>query len=75
MTGYLDNFIRNYGTLGALLRNLIRNKIKFKWNSEEKEAFEKLKSAITSPKIITYFDPNKQTMQRTEASFHESELP
>jgi len=71
MTGYLDNFITNYATLSAPLTNLTRNKTKFKWNNEEKEAFEKLKSAITSSETMAYFDPNKQTTLRTEASFHE----
>ena len=71
MTRYLDNFIRNYAALTALLRNLTRNKIKFKYNNEEKETFDKLKSAITSPKTMAYFDPNKQTIRRTETSFHE----
>ena len=55
----------------APLRNLTRNKTRFKWNSQEKESFEKLKSAITSPETIAYFNPNKRTPLRTEASFHE----
>ena len=59
MIGYLDNFIRNYATLSAPLRNLTRNKTRFKWNSQEKESFEKLKSAITSHETMAYFDPNK----------------
>ena len=32
----LDNFIRNNATLSAPLRNLTRNKTRFKWNSQEK---------------------------------------
>ena len=52
------------------LRNLTRNKTKFKWDSKEKKTFEKLKSIITSPETMAYFDPNKQTILRTEASFH-----
>ena len=70
MTGYLENFIRNYATLTAPLRNLTRNK-KFKWKSEEKEAWEKSKSAITSPETMSYFDSNKQTTLRIETSFYE----
>ena len=67
MTGYFDNLKRNYATLS----NLTKKKTKFKWNSEEKETLETLKSAITSTETMTYFDPNKQTMLRTDASFHE----
>ena len=55
MIGYLDNFIRNYATLSAPLRNLTRNKTKFKWNSEEKEAFEKLKSVLKQWHIPIFF--------------------
>ena len=71
MTEYLENFIRNYATLSAPLRNLTRIKTRFKWNIQEKESFEKLNSAITSPETMAYFDSNKRTSLRTEASFHE----
>ena len=71
MTGYLDNVIRNYATLNAPPRNLTKDKTKFKWNREEKVAFEKIKAMITTPEIMAYFDLNKQTTQRIEASFHE----
>ena len=68
MTEYLDDFIRNYVTPNAPLRKLARNKTRFKWNSKEKETFEKLTSAITSPETMAYFDPNKRTtlMDRSE---------
>ena len=72
MTGYLDNLIKNHETLSAPLRNLTRNKTKFKKNSKEKETFEKLKSAITSPETMAYFlYQNKQSTLRTDASFHD----
>ena len=71
MPGYLDYFIRNYATLSAPQRNLTRNKTRLKWKSEEKESFEKLKSAITIPETMAYFDLCKQITLTTEVSFHE----
>ena len=55
MTGYLNNFIRNYATLRAPLTILTRNK-KFQ---KKKKHLKKPKSTITSPETMAYFDSNQ----------------
>ena len=71
MTGYLSKFIPKYSTLTAPLRQLTHKDAKFKWDSEEKEAFEKLKASITSESIMAYFNPSRPIVVRVEASYHE----
>ena len=71
MTGYMDNHIPNHATLTAPLRKLTKKDVKFKWEKDEEAAFEKLKNAIANSTTNMYFDPNKKTMLRTEASYNE----
>ena len=71
MIGYLSKFIPRYAVLTAPLRRLTRQDVPFSWGPEENTAFEKLKASITSDDTMAFFDPRKQIVVRTEASFHE----
>ena len=71
MTGYLDTFIPNYAVITAPLRKLTEKKIPFQWGKEQESSFKKLKDAVSKVTTISYFDPHKQTILRTEASFNE----
>ena len=71
MTGYMDNHIPNHATLTASLRKLTKKDVKFKWEKDEEAAFEKLKNAAANSTTNMYFDPNKKTMLRIEASYNE----
>jgi len=71
MLGYLSKFIPNYSKLVDTLRQLTHKDVKFKWEKEEKKAFETLKNAITDQRTLMYFDPKRPIIVRTEASFHE----
>ena len=71
MIGYLSKFIPRYSILTAPLRALTQKDIKFKWGTEEQKAFDNLKQSITSDDVVAYFNPSKEIILRTEASFHE----
>ena len=71
MTGYLSKFIPRYSSLTAPLRDLTHKDTKFKWGTEEQEAFEKLKASITSGSTMAYFNPSRPISVRVEASYHE----
>ena len=71
MAGYLDNFINNYATIAAPLYQLTRKETKFHWGKQEEEAFRNIQENISSVKTMTFFDPNKPIILRTEASFNE----
>ena len=71
MIRYLSKFIPRYAVLTAPLRRLTRQDVPFSWGPEENTAFEKLKAGITSDDSMAFFDPRKQIVVRTIASFHE----
>lgn len=71
MIGYLSKFIPHYASITAPLRELTKKDVKFKWGEKEQTAFGKLKDSITCDDIVTYFDPERKIILRTEASFHE----
>lgn len=71
MAGYLSTFIEGYASMTAPLRKLTHKDTRFTWGKEEKQAFQKIKEAMASTKTMTYFDPDKQIVLRTEASFNE----
>ena len=71
MTGYLDDHIPNHATLTAPLRKLTKKEVKFKLKKDEEAAFEKIKNSVASSPTHLYFDPNKKTTLRTEASSKE----
>ena len=71
MIGYLSKFIPRYAVLTAPLRRLTGKDIPFSWGPEEDAAFQKLKDSITCDDTMSYFDPRKPIIVRTEASFHE----
>ena len=71
MAGYLDNFIEDYASIAAPLYQLTRKEIKFQWGEQEKRAFKKIQDSLSDEKTMAYFDPDKQIILRTEASFNE----
>ena len=70
MVGYLDNFIKNYAAI-APLHQLTRKETKFHWGKQGEKVFRKMQDTISSEKTMTFFDPNKPIILRTEASFNE----
>ncbi|XP_053376601.1 uncharacterized protein LOC123533440 [Mercenaria mercenaria] len=71
MIGYLSKFISRYSVLTAPLRRLTGQDVPFTWGREEDKAFQRLKDSITSEATMAFFNPRKQIIVRTEASFHE----
>ena len=55
MAGYLDNFIKNYAAIAALLYQLTRKEAKFVWGKQEEEAFRRIQENISSEKTMAFF--------------------
>ena len=68
MTNYVGRFIKNYSTITAPLRELTKQNVKFVWNSDRQKAFDLLKRELTSDKVMSYFDPTKETTMIVDAS-------
>jgi len=52
LTGYYRKFIKNYGSIAAHLTLLLR-KNAFEWSTSAKEAFQKLKEAVTQAPVLS----------------------
>ena len=77
MCGYLRQFVRNYSIISAPLSNILRNKsfaskrarkLSIPWGAEEEEAFQALRSALASPTVLAFPDPNKPFELHADAS-------
>lgn len=67
MIGYYRRFIKNYGTIYKPLTELLK-KEGFKWGSEAKLAFEKLKLTIMTAPMLNLLDFNQPFVIETDAS-------
>ena len=60
MTNYVGRFVP--------LRELTKQTVTFERNSDRQEAFDFLKRELTSDKVMSYFDPTKETTMIVDAS-------
>ena len=61
MTNYVGRFVKNYSSITVPLRELTKQNVKREWNSDRQKAFDLLKRELTSDKVMSYFDPTKET--------------
>ena len=65
---FYRRFILNYSSVVVPLTRLTRKDTPFVWESEQEEAFQKLKIAFTSAPILCHFDWEKSIVVETDAS-------
>lgn len=68
LTNYLKTYIPDYSTKTYPLRQLLKNDAKWEWSDACEEAFQLLKTTISSSTCISYFDEKKDTFLFTDAS-------
>ena len=68
MTNYLAKFIPNYSEKTTVLRELLHKDTKFCWLQQHQEAFEALKTELTSPSTLQYYDGKKPVVLTCDAS-------
>ena len=54
LTGYYRRFIQNYGEIAKPLHELTEKNTEFVWTTEREQAFQKLKSSLTTAPILGY---------------------
>jgi len=68
MANVMSRFIENYSGMIAPLTALTKKDVPFEWGETEEKAFQKIKDAISSDKLLTHFDVTKKTDVYTDAS-------
>ena len=65
---FYRRFIKNYSKITAVLTNLTRKEVKFKWSPEAEEAFSSLKHAFCTAPILRHFDQTRPAIIEVDAS-------
>jgi transposase InsO family protein len=65
---FYRRFIRDYGIIAKPLVNLTRTGIKYVWTQACQDAFQKLKSMLTSAPILQHYSEELDTRIETDAS-------
>ena len=68
ITNYSSQYIANFATITAPLRDLTKKDTPFRWTTEHINAFNTLKAALTSPPCMGYFDIRKEISVVVDAS-------
>eukprot|EP00794_Sanderia_malayensis_P014704 gene14704-biopygen11798 len=68
MVNYSSKYIANFATIATPLRELTKAGVVFNWEKSHQTAFEQLKSALTTPPAMAYFDAAKETVLTVDAS-------
>ena len=61
LVNYCSRFIPDFSTLSDPLRQLTRKDVPWSWTEQHQEAFDKLKSALTSDCVMAHYDDTKPT--------------
>jgi len=65
---FYRRFIRDYGVIAKPLVQLTKTSVPFRFDKACWDAFEELKSRLTSSELLRHYDPEKQSMIETDAS-------
>ena len=68
MSNYCSQFIPDYATITAPLRELTKKNTQFQWSEACQEAYDKLKAVLTNSPVVSYFDVNKESIVLVDAS-------
>ena len=68
MTNTCHDYIPDYATIAAPLRQLTRKNVTFEWKLEYQRALDKIKKALTQTLVMAYFDTSKRTMVIVDGS-------
>ena len=70
MINFLASHIPNMSATTAPLRDLLKTDVHFQWDAQHEAALTKIKEVISSPSVLSYFDPSKTSTIQADASKH-----
>ena len=68
MVNYYGKFLPDLSTLLSPLYKLLQKEHKWTWEKKQQEAFDEVKSRLTSDRILAHYDPDKQLVLACDAS-------
>ena len=67
MAQYSAQYVPNFSSITAPLRNLTKSSVKWKWGQEEEEAFNKIKHSLSEDSVLGYYELNQPTKLMVDA--------
>ena len=67
MINYLTEFLLRLTKLSEPIRELIKEKVPFNWGPEHQESFAMLMKELVRAPVLTYYNPQKETILQTDA--------
>ena len=68
MINYLTKFFPRLNELAEPIRKLVKEKVPFNWGPEHQESFTMLKKELVRALVLSYYNPQKETVLQTDAS-------
>lgn len=70
MITYLGKYVPNLSELSTPLRQLLHKDVAWSWTQHQQDAFDKLKTCVTKPPVLQYYDVTKPVTLTCDASQH-----
>lgn len=68
MATYLARYCPNFSEITAPLRELLHTNNEFRWDVRHTEAYERLKTMLSSAPVLAYYSSNKEVICQCDAS-------
>ena len=68
LVNYYSKFIPNSAATLHPLNDLLKDDVKWKWNQECEETFQKIKKKLVSSQVLAHYDPNLPIKMAADAS-------
>lgn len=69
LTSYYRRFVPNFSKIASPITSLTQKDKRFEWGETQERAFAELKDLLTKAPILSHFDPTRETIIQTDASF------